>query len=66
MNLIKKILDFFEVKEVEVGKPPAKTEAKPVGEDGKPEIETSAIEEKKPEPIEPAKIGEEGRRRRIR
>ena len=45
---------------------PAKTEAKPVGEDGKPEIETSAIEEKKPEPIEPAKIGEEGRRRRIR
>lgn len=58
-----RFLDFLEVEEVKVGKPPAKTEAKPVSEDGKPEL--SAIEVEKPEPVKQPEIGEEGRRRRI-
>lgn len=64
MSVWKKIKEFLEIKEVEVGKPPAKTEAKPVSEDGKPE--TSAIEVEQPEPIEQPEIGEEGKRKRIK
>ena len=62
-EIIKKILKFFEIEEVEqTGKPPAKTEVKPVPEEGVPE---PSVQEEKPEVIEPATIGEEGRRRRI-
>ena len=61
-EIIKKILQFFEIEELEqTGKPPAKTEVKPV-EEGVPE---PSIQEEKPEPIELATIGEEGKRRRI-
>ena len=60
---VKKILQFFEIEEVEqTGKPPAKTEVKPVPE-SEPE---PSIEQEKPEPIELATIGEEGKRRRIK
>jgi len=67
--MLQKILDFFEIKQVETGKPPAKTQETPVHEE-KPEgsvqaPEEPAIEERMPEPIEPPKIGEEGKRLRI-
>lgn len=67
-SLLKKIVEFFEIKEVEVAKPPAKTHEKPVHAEGSSvqPPESSAIEVKEPEPIEPLKIGEEGRRRRIK
>ena len=62
-EVIKKILQFFEIEKVEqTGKPPAKTEVKPVKEEAQPE---PSIQEEKAEVIEPATIGEEGRRRRI-
>lgn len=70
-EFLKKLLDFFEIKEVEpeVAKPPAKTEEKPVHteepEVGLPAPETSAIEVKEPEPLPTPEIGEEGKRRRI-
>ena len=64
-GLLEKVADFFEIEEVkEVAKPPAKTEEKPVREGEEPEA--SAIEVKEPEPVEPAQIGEEGKRRRIK
>ena len=65
-GLLQRVIDFFEIEEVkEVAKPPAKTEEKPVRTEAKTP-EASAIEVKEPEPVEPAKIGEEGKRRRIK
>ena len=70
MSWLKKIKEWLEIEEVKPteGKPPAKTTEKPVhteAESVQPP-EKSAIEVKEPEPVEPAKIGEEGRRRRIK
>lgn len=66
-EILKKIKEFFEIKEVEVAKPPAKTQEKPVHTEASSvqPPEASAIEVKEPEPVEPVKLGEEGRRRRI-
>lgn len=73
-GMLEKIADFLEIKEVETGKPPAKTQEKPVHVEVQPEKpsevqppeDTSAIEVKVPEVGEPPKIGEEGKRRRIK
>ena len=71
MSFLKKIKEFLEIKEVTVGKPPAKTEEKPVQtevspkEGELPSHEEPAIEKKEPEPVEPPEIGEKGRRDRI-
>ena len=68
-GILQRILEFFEIKEVEIGKPPAKTQETPVHVEeptGEPQPpEESAIEVKMPQPIEPSPIGEEGNRRRI-
>lgn len=67
-SLLKKIKDFLEIKEVEVAKPPAKTQEKPVHTEASSvqPPEASAIEVKEPQPVEPVHLGEEGRRRRIK
>lgn len=72
-GLLKEIVDFFEIEEVETGKPPAKTHEKPVHVEIEPDLpssvqppEESAIEVKMPEVGEASKIGEEGKRRRIK
>lgn len=72
-GLIEKVVDFFEIEEVkeEIGKPPAKTEEKPVPEVMPKEGEFSApeekaIEPKTPEPLPIPEIGEKGRRDRIK
>lgn len=77
MSFIKKIKEWLEIEEVKLklteGKPPAKTEAKhvpmPVSSENVTPVaptEASAIEVKEPEPVEPPRIGEEGKRRRIK
>jgi len=69
-GVLQQIADFLEIKEVEVAKPPAKTQETPVhvevAEGAVQPPENSPIEVQMPEPIEPAKIGEEGRKRRIK
>jgi len=59
-GIVEKMLDFFEIEEVkeELGKPPAKTEEKPVQTEVEPKEgdlpthEEPAIEEKVPEPLQ--------------
>ena len=64
---VKEVAEWLEIKEVEVAKPPAKTTEKPVHAEDTPQPpEDSAIEVKEPEPVESPKIGEEGKRRRIK
>ena len=68
-EVLKKIAKFLEIEEVKpVAKPPAKTEEKPVHAEASSvqPPEASAIEVKEPEPVEPVKLGEEGRKRRIK
>ena len=69
-GLLEKLAEFFEITEVkEVAKPPAKTQEKPVHVEETKSVqppEASAIEVKEPEPVEPVKIGEEGKKRRIK
>lgn len=73
-SMLEKIADFLEIKEVETGKPPAKTQETPVHADlesekpseVQPPEEGSAIEVEMPAVGEVAKIGEEGKRRRIK
>lgn len=71
-GILQEVADFLEIKEVETGKPPAKTEEKPVHVEVESETpvvqppEESAIEVTMPEVGEPSEIGELGKRRRIK
>ena len=69
-GILQEVADFLEITEVKTGKPPARTQETPVHVENEPEgdvqpPEESAIEVMMPEPVEPSKIGEEGKRRRI-
>ena len=70
-GLIEKIVDFLEIEEVkeEIGKPPAKTQEKPVHVEEAHSMqppEDQVIEVKEPEPLPFPEIGEKGRRDRIK